>query len=69
MKGVDSLGFIIADPETINEGNFRVLLNGIHLDAIEINFLSDGKAKEILDILINIAGERSSGPFMYTRCN
>jgi methylmalonyl-CoA mutase len=62
MKGVDSLGFIIADPETINEGNFRVLLNDIHIDAIELNFLSEGKAKEILDILITIAGERVHEP-------
>lgn len=62
MKGVDSLGFIIADPETINEGNFRVLLNDIHLDAIEVNFLSEGKAKEILDIIITIAGERVQDP-------
>ncbi len=58
MKGVDSIGFIIADPETISEDNFRILLNDIHLDAIEINFLSEGKAKEILDIIITIAGER-----------
>ncbi len=62
MKGVDSLGFTIVDPETINEDNFRVLLNDIHLDIIEINFLSEGKAKEILDIIITIAGERNYEP-------
>ena len=52
MKGVDSLGFIISDPESVSEDNFKILLQDIHLESIEINFLSNGKAKEILDILI-----------------
>ncbi len=30
MKGVDSLGFIIADPESVNEKNFKILLKDIH---------------------------------------
>lgn len=56
MKGVDSLGFIISDPDSVSENNFRLLLKDIHPESIEINFLSSGKAKEILDILINILG-------------
>jgi len=62
MKGVDSLGFIITDPESVSEKNFDILLNGIHLGAIEINFLSNGKAKEIIDLIINFVKKSGSDP-------
>jgi methylmalonyl-CoA mutase len=55
MKGVDSLGFIITDPESVNEDNLSILLKDIHLESIEANFRSAGKAKELLDILVNIS--------------
>jgi methylmalonyl-CoA mutase len=55
MKGIDSLGFIIEDPGTINENNLNILLNGIHPEGSEINFLSDGKAREIISLLIKIS--------------
>lgn len=55
MKGVDSLGFIITDPESVSLENFKILLHGIHPESIEINFLSNGKAKEIVKYLIEIA--------------
>jgi methylmalonyl-CoA mutase len=58
MKGIDSIGFIIADPESVNENNFKTLLQDIHIEIIEINFLCNGKAKEILDQIINIVNER-----------
>lgn len=58
MKGVDSVGFIITDPESVSENNFRILLNDIHLDIIEINFFCTGKAKEILGIIDKISTER-----------
>jgi methylmalonyl-CoA mutase len=58
MKGVDSLGFILSDPESINEENFRLLLRNIQLEMIEVNFLSNGKAKEILDLIIRFTEER-----------
>src|SRR5450759_867118 len=51
MKGVDSLGFIITDPESVNESNFKTLLKDIHIEAIELNFLTNGKAKEIIGII------------------
>lgn len=51
MKGVDSLGFLIVDPESVSEENFEMLLRDIHIGSIEINFHSNGRAKEILDIL------------------
>jgi methylmalonyl-CoA mutase len=58
MKGVDSLGFIITDPESVSEKNFEILLHDIHIENIEINFLCNGKAKEILDLIIKITTER-----------
>jgi methylmalonyl-CoA mutase len=58
MKGIDSLGFIIIDPESVSEKNFRILLSDIHLENIGINFLCNGKAKEILDIITKISDER-----------
>jgi methylmalonyl-CoA mutase len=57
MKGVDSIGFIIEDPGSVNKENFDTLLKDIHFENIETNFLCNGKAVEILslfkDILIN----------------
>jgi methylmalonyl-CoA mutase len=58
MKGIDSLGFIIEDPETINEKNFSVLLDGIVPEGSEINFFSNGKASEIISLLILISEKR-----------
>jgi methylmalonyl-CoA mutase len=52
MKGVDSIGFIIADPESINEKNINSLLKDIHFESVELNFLSAGKAKELLENII-----------------
>ena len=62
MKGIDSLGFIITDPESVSENNFRILLRDIHIEIIEINFLCNGKAKEILDLIIKITTERGLDP-------
>lgn len=50
-KGVSSLGFKISDPETVNKENFSILLNDIQMKAVETNFLCNGKAREILEIL------------------
>jgi methylmalonyl-CoA mutase len=62
MKGIDSLGFIIYDPEAVSKENFETLLKDIHIENIEINFLCNGKAKEILDLIIKIAVERGLNP-------
>lgn len=62
MKGIDSLGFIIADPQSINEKNFDLLLERIFLGGVELNFLSDGKAKEIIDLLKNFVIKSHSDP-------
>jgi methylmalonyl-CoA mutase len=53
MKGIDSLGFVITDPESVTPMNFDLLLERLFLEGIELNFFSNGKAKEIVEILIN----------------
>jgi methylmalonyl-CoA mutase len=58
MKGIDSVCFIITDPESVSENNFRILLVDIHIDTIEISFQCNGKAKEILELLLKISIER-----------
>jgi methylmalonyl-CoA mutase len=62
MKGVDSLGFFISDPETINEHNFNILLNGILPEAVEINFLSNGRAKEIVTLFHDLIKKSGTDP-------
>jgi len=61
-KGIDSLGFIINNPESVSEPNFEILLHDLHIEDIEINFLCNGKAKEILDSIIKIVDERGLAP-------
>ncbi len=51
MKGVTSLGFIIENPETISAENISLLLKDIHCDCVELNFSTEGKAKELLSAL------------------
>jgi methylmalonyl-CoA mutase len=65
-KGVDSIGFIITDPESVNEKDFKVLLENIPLKELEINFHSNGKAKEILDLLIKAVTDRDLDPVSIT---
>lgn len=62
MRGVDSIGFIITDPESVCEKNFELLLKDIHLESIEINFLCNGKAKEIVDLINKLAIKSKSDP-------
>jgi len=58
MKGVDSLGFILEDPGSVNENNLALLIDGVDPDGSEINFFTNGKAREIISSLINICGKR-----------
>ncbi|MBN2667556.1 MAG: acyl-CoA mutase large subunit family protein, partial [Bacteroidales bacterium] len=62
MKGIDSLGFIIDDPETINEPYLSVLLEGIDPAGAEINFLSNGKAREIIASIKGILQKKGYNP-------
>jgi len=50
--GIDSLGFYLADPESINPENLDILLSGISPETTELNFLSDGRAKELVTAFI-----------------
>ncbi len=58
MRGVDSLGFIIMQPESVSPNNLKTLLKGIYIDTVELNFRSKGKAMEILDALKEISDAR-----------
>ena len=62
MKGIDSLGFIISDPGSVNEKNIDLLLERIFLTGVELNFRSDGKAKEIIDLIISYVRKSFSDP-------
>ena len=62
MKGIDSIGFIINDPQSINEKNIDLLLERIFLGGVELNFLSDGKALELIDLIINYVQKSYSDP-------
>lgn len=62
MKGIDSLGFIINDPETIDEQNLSALIEGIDPEGAEINFLSNGKAREIIASLKSILQKKGFHP-------
>ncbi len=61
-RGVESLGFIIEDPGSVDSPNFKVLLENICLRETEINFLCNGKAIEILEIFAGLASERGYLP-------
>lgn len=47
MRGVSSLGFVIAVPESATADNISRLLKGIHLESVEVNFITPGMAKEL----------------------
>ncbi len=64
MKGIDSLGYIIDDPSTVTPENFKILLSGLQPEAVELNFLSNGKAIEILDIVTSVCRERGIDPVL-----
>ena len=61
-NGIDSLGFIIADPASVSYDNFRMLFKDIHIEAIELNFLCNGMAKEILSHISSVVDERGLDP-------
>jgi methylmalonyl-CoA mutase len=54
MKGVDSIGFIITDPESVNGENLSLLLKDINPECVEINFIPEGKAREIITIISSL---------------
>ena len=62
MKGIDSLGFIITDPESVNEKNIESLLANICPEIVELNFLSDGRAKEIVKYFLGFINRTKADP-------
>jgi methylmalonyl-CoA mutase len=48
-SGVDSIGFVISDPDSATAGNFDILLKGINPEITELSFYPLGKAKEIVE--------------------
>ncbi len=62
MKGVDSLGFIIDDPESLNEKNSDSLLKYIYPEFVELNFISNGRTKEIVEYLLNYINKTKTDP-------
>ena len=61
-SGVDSIVFNIRDPESVNHKNFTELLKDIPFEKVEINIRCNGKAKEIVYIIIIIASEHGISP-------
>ncbi|HKK42350.1 MAG TPA: methylmalonyl-CoA mutase family protein [Bacteroidales bacterium] len=62
MRGIDSVGFVISDPLSVNADNLGILLEGIYTDIVELNFLCSGKAIEILEGLTGISDKRGLSP-------
>ncbi len=58
MNGIDSLGFKISDPESVNKENFLLLLKDIIPECAEINFMPEGRAREIIAIAAEIWSEK-----------
>ena len=59
-KGVTSIGFFIAEPESVNLKNFEILLKDLPLETAEINILCNGKALEIIDLLKTILNKNGT---------
>lgn len=59
MRGVSSLGFVIEEPQSATVENISALLSGIHLESVEVNFITPGMAKELLAAIAAVL--KSSG--------
>jgi methylmalonyl-CoA mutase len=60
--GIDSLGFIITDPDSVTSNNFDTLLNGIDPEKVELNFYPFGKAKEIVSVFGDYVKKKGYDP-------
>lgn len=61
-NGIDSLGFYFEDVRSVNERNFKILLEGIFPESVELNFLSNGMAKEIVGYFLDFVSRSGSDP-------
>ena len=48
MKGVSAPGFVIDDPQSVNDTSIATLLKGIHAESVELNFITADMAKELI---------------------
>jgi methylmalonyl-CoA mutase len=60
--GVSSLGFEFKNPDAVDPSFMENLLKGIYPGAAEINFLSEGKAREILSSFIKAIEKTGIAP-------
>lgn len=64
MKGISAPGFIIEDPQSVNDTNMATLLNGIHTESVELNFVTAGMARELIAAIkqaVTAMGSDSAG--------
>ena len=61
-KGVTSLGFVLKECQQVSVADLKLLLKGIHPEAVEINFVLSCKYKEFLETLLELLAELKSDP-------
>lgn len=59
--GAESIGFIIKDPDSVNESNIEILLEAIDPERTELNFQPGGKAQELLGHLLTCFHKKGAG--------
>jgi len=62
MKGVSAPGFVIEDPQSVNDTNIATLLKGIHAESVELNVITAGMAKELIAALKTVLKGMGSDP-------
>jgi methylmalonyl-CoA mutase len=61
-KGVTSLGFVLKECRQVSVADLKLLLKGIHPEAVEINFVLSCKYKEFVETLLELLAELKSDP-------
>lgn len=61
-RGVNSLGFVIKGDRKIEKTEIVQLLDGIQLDAVELNFVLDKNKVEFLNDLLEVFAEKGVNP-------
>mgnify|MGYP000250599480 CR=1 FL=1 len=61
-RGVNSLGFILPKPDTVNYNNIATLVKDTDLRSVELNFIPEGGAIELSGYLLKILEERGIHP-------
>jgi methylmalonyl-CoA mutase len=61
-KGVTSLGFVLKNCGPLTLENLKLLLSGIEMESVEINFILSCKYKEFFETLLTLLNEQKAGP-------